>query len=74
MDNQIVDIPKRIGKDKYGLRELKVGDSKFFPMCWDEVPRLQRRLLSAAKSRSIKLVTRSVIEDGDEGVRLWRIR
>ena len=74
MDNQIVDIPKRIGKDKYGLRELKVGDSKFFPMCWDEVPRMQRRLLSAAKSRSIKLVTRSVIEDGDEGVRLWRIR
>ena len=74
MDNQIVDIPKRIGKDKYGLRELKVGDSKFFPMCWDEVPRMQRRLRSAAKSRSIKLVTRSVIEDGDEGVRLWRIR
>lgn len=74
MDNQIVDIPKRIGKDKYGLRELKVGDSKFFPMCWDEVPRMQRRLLSAAKSRSIKLVTRSVIEDGDEGMRLWRIR
>lgn len=72
MDNQIVDIPKRIGKDKYGLRELKVGDSKFFPMCWDEVPRMQRRLLSAAKSRSIKLVTRSVIEDGDEGVRIWR--
>ena len=74
MDNQIVDIPKRIGKDKYGLRELKVGDSKFFPMCWDEVPRMQRKLRSAAKSRSIKLVTRSVIEDGDEGVRLWRIR
>lgn len=72
MDNQIVDIPKRIGKDKYGLRELKVGDSKFFPMCWDEVPRMQRKLRSAAKSRSIKLVTRSVIEDGDEGVRLWR--
>lgn len=74
MDNQIVDIPKRIGKDKYGLRELKVGDSKFFPMCWDEVPRMQRKLRSAAMSRSIKLVTRSVIEDGDEGVRLWRIR
>ena len=72
MDNQIVDIPKRIGKDKYGLRELKVGDSKFFPMCWDEVPRMQRKLRSAAKSRSIKVVTRSVIEDGDEGVRLWR--
>lgn len=72
MDNQIVDIPKRIGKDKYGLRELKVGDSKFFPMCWDEVPRMQRKLRSAAMSRSIKLVTRSVIEDGDEGVRLWR--
>ena len=74
MDNQIVDIPKRIGKDKYGLRELKVGDSKFFPMCWDEVPRMQRKLRSAAMSRSIKLVTRSVIEDGDEGMRLWRIR
>ena len=74
MDNQIVDIPKRIGKDKYGLRELKVGDSKFFPMCWDEVPRMQRKLRSAAESRSIKVVTRSVIEDGDEGVRLWRIR
>ena len=74
MDNQIVDIPKRIGKDKYGLRELKVGDSKFFPMCWDEVPRMQRKLRSAATTRSIKLVTRSVIEDGDEGVRLWRIR
>ena len=74
MGNQIVDIPKRIGKDKYGLRELKVGDSKFFPMCWDEVPRMQRKLRSAAMSRSIKLVTRSVIEDGDEGVRLWRIR
>ena len=74
MDNQIVDIPKRIGKDKYGLRELNVGDSKFFPMCWDEVPRMQRKLRAAAKSRSIKLVTRSVIEDGDEGMRLWRIR
>ena len=74
MDNQIVDIPKRIGKDKYGLRELKVGDSKFFPMYWDEVPRMQRRLLSAAKSRSIKLATRAVVEDGDEGMRLWRIR
>ena len=70
----IIDIPKRIGADKYGLRDMKVGDSKFFPMCWDEVPRMQRKLRSAAESRSIKLVTRSVIEDGDEGVRLWRIR
>lgn len=72
MDNQIVDIPKRIGKDKYGLRELKVGDSKFFPMCLDEVPRMQRRLISAAKSRSIKLVTRATVEDDVAGMRIWR--
>ena len=72
MDNQIVDIPKRIGKDKYGLRELKVGDSKFFPMYWGEVPRMQRRLLSAAKSRSIRLATRAVVEDDVAAMRIWR--
>lgn len=69
-----IDIPKRRGTDKYGLRTMKVGDTQFFKMAWSEVPQAQRRIGSSARGRDLKIVTRSVIEDGDEGLRIWRIR
>jgi len=53
---------------------LNVGDSFFVP-CQDiaEQSNRQSSAQSAARHRSIKLVTRRVKEGGKMGVRIWRI-
>ena len=72
-DFALVIPPPRHGRDKYGLRQLKVLGSKFYPAepgRPTEVIRCAVRM--HGKRNGVRFVCRSVVESGVAGVRIWR--
>ena len=66
-----VPVPDKIKKYKYPLREMEIGDSFFIPA---RVPSQMSSYISVSKSATgFEYTSRSVIEDGIKGVRVWRV-
>ena len=57
------------GNAKYPWREMKPGDSFFVPVGNGA----QKGMSVNAKNAGIKVATRTVVENGVKGFRVWRI-
>jgi hypothetical protein len=66
---------RRISPLKKALMSMENGDSLFLPRINDENPHRQRSRLGAMFTtlRPKQWVTRTVTENGKDGVRIWRI-
>lgn len=62
------DIPAP-DRAKYPVRGMEVGDSFFVP---SREPSARNSPQTAGRYYGFKLVSRAVVEDGIEGVRIWR--
>lgn len=60
-------FPRRI------LRRLKAGDNTFFPVPVSAHVSVRPRLISAAKTQGITIVTQADEERGHPGIRVWRM-
>jgi hypothetical protein len=65
--------PPEEANRKYPWDEMEDGDSKFFPA---EDARERHRIASAAyyyasQYENIQMTTRSLVEDGVKGIRVW---
>ena len=82
-----VDIPqKRIydqgyKADKYGLKTFPINGSRFYPLLeskFKSAARLSVAIVSASTGKQVpagmKLTIRVVTENGELGVRIWRIK
>ena len=70
-----VPIPTMQAADKYGLADFPLNGSKFFAITPDMPKYFQYNITSQAKRRNpeAKFTTRSVVEGGKNGIRIWRV-
>ena len=82
-----VDIPlpdsrvRKSVKDTYGIKDFPIGDSRLYPFAeFDDKPvkKLSTTIMNIAKRHhrgiTTKFVTRTVIEDGVAGLRVWQFK
>ena len=69
-----VPIPAIRSADKYGLGDFPLNGSKFFPATPYTSKYFRYNLSSMAKTANpgAKFITRSVVEGGKSGIRIWR--
>jgi len=64
---------ERFGTKAAQLRDMQVGDSKFFPAATPaERGNWQSSAASLAKTEGWVITTRTVMKDGKIGLRIWR--
>ena len=69
-----VEIPEKGAKrSKYPLRELGIGDSFFVPCDDDYQHTVRSTIYSHAKRIGIIVTLRRCFEDGEWGLRIWRV-
>jgi len=62
---------EKLPRTEYPVREMEVGDSFFVPSR-DKIRSLRSMATRWGVLLGIKLSVRGVVEDGVEGVRVWR--
>ena len=70
-----VSIPTTRSADKYGLSDFPLNGSKFFSITPHMSKYFRYNLSSMAKKLNpeAKFITRTVVEGGKKGYRIWRI-
>lgn len=73
-----VEIPETETRSKYPYRDMRVGDSIFLPRPDTHGPRawangVRSTFIAHTKRYGGAFTTRSVVEDGVSGVRVWRM-
>ena len=85
IDESMIDKDKMIpprtywgNKRKYPFKEMDVGDSFFIAVEKGKKARMQSILFGCCRSQrrtdGSEFTSRSVCEDGEEGIRVWRIK
>ena len=69
-----IPITKRRGRPtKYPFAKMDVGDSVFFP--GERIKgNAYMAAINYASGRDVRFKSRTVIEDGVEGIRVWRVK
>jgi hypothetical protein len=66
--------PPRSRGVAYPWKRMKIGDSLFVPCPNGHVARVRNQFLTNGRNHGLRLVSRSIIEKGVKGVRIWRIK
>jgi len=79
-DVPLPNAPSFAGKGKrrsmYPFREMKAGDSIFYPGEWHSLLECKPYLAAVTvtkRDRTLKFAGRKVVENGTRGVRIWRV-
>ena len=69
-----VPIPAQRGADKYRLEGFPLNGSRFIPLTADLPKYFYQNIHSLLKKKNpgAKFITRSVVEEGKSGIRIWR--
>ena len=62
-----IPVPRSLrGRSKYPFRQMEIGDSCF-------IPRKNGQQITINHLKPLRFTTRHVVENGIDGVRVWRI-
>ena len=67
-----VALPPPSRQGVYPFADLALGESFFVPLNGESRLKVQRRLSVNGSRRPGRFVTRSLVEDGVPGIRVWR--
>jgi len=72
------DVPTPAGRSKYPFQEMEVGDSFFVPLEDETLAKRRAQSVRAQAGRfgkinGVKFSIRTLDEDGQVGVRCWRV-